>query len=114
MNKQEIERAIEGIRRYRDSSTLVGLCKETYDAAISALQQQLTGGWIPVSSGRLPEEWKDEHGISIAFFVTVRDIGRPFKVCYDGKEWFDLFTREVYRNVTAWMPLPEPWKEERE
>lgn len=58
--------------------------------------------WIPVSSGKLPE------------------MNKPVLVTHNGKyqafvsvDWIDPYTTEWNRtcNVTAWCPLPEPFRE---
>lgn len=64
--------------------------------------------WIPVSE-RLPE---DEYSVLITdgYMVTVGWLGR------DSQEWYTGLVRwsEKYQNsVLAWMPLPEPYKEEK-
>ena len=77
-----------------------------YDLAVEALEAYVpemnVGKWIPVSE-RLPEE--EGH------YLVTDDSG--------GEKWVDssVFLRSddgsVYWdfvNVTAWMPLPEPWK----
>ncbi len=48
MNKQEIEKAIEDIKKNRYTDH--GVAKKSIEMAISALEQQLTNGWIPVDS----------------------------------------------------------------
>ena len=64
--------------------------------------------WIPVSE-RLPEDGTD-------IFVTYVDEEetRIIPVNYGRGTWFDcIFDRALDSlKVTAWMPLPEPWKGE--
>ena len=62
--------------------------------------------WIPVSE-RLPE---DKQGC----IVTVQSDSKTFIdiVTYYAEEHSFLYYEE--RNILAWMPLPEPYKEEKE
>lgn len=78
---------------------------EAYSMAISALSEN-KGAWIPCSE-RLPEEvgtylvtleYK-EHGTGIT------------TLWFHGSLGWDLRVADV---VTAWMPLPEPYKAENE
>lgn len=74
-------------------------------------------GWIPVSE-RLPEdfggdylvniEYKGEHeGIDIATYI----IGGYLDGLWDTpNDWIEGSSE--YWHVTAWMPLPEPYKKE--
>lgn len=90
------------------------------NTAISALEAQQWDRWIPVSQ-RLPNEeecntYPVEHPLHGKFICTIK-IGE-----------YEPQTRELYfskvsgwnygpenynRHVIAWMPLPEPWKEEQ-
>lgn len=69
MNKQEIEKAIEFLSRYKDDEVYTEQCISSHMMAISALQQQLTNGWIPVTE-RLPKK-AYESGISKDVLVTL-------------------------------------------
>lgn len=64
--------------------------------------------WIPVSK-RLPEIFRDEYGELIPYLVCVNRTEYPFRAFYDGKNWGDGWTK---LDVVAWMPLPEPYKDE--
>ena len=69
-------------------------------------QDEKENGWIPVSE-RLPE-------VSGTYQVTCMD-GRIYRSTYAKfqsrlKRW-ELTGARSYWKVTAWMPLPEPYKE---
>ena len=54
MNKQEIEKAIETLEDMKgvfDTRSHKQYSLSALDLAISALEQQLTNGWIPVTDG---------------------------------------------------------------
>ena len=80
--------------------------------AISALEKQLNGGWIPVSE-RLPEK-EDIYQVTIKYknfagiHLTVRT------AIYENKKWNIHGPQPVISNIKiiAWQPLPEPYKEE--
>ena len=106
MNKQEIEKAI---------SHLTMLCKldgkskqPFYELAISALEYQLTNGWIPVSE-RLPED-----------FIKVLTCDKEGNIhitnhCHEYEYPFGISENHPrYYMPVAWQPLPEPYKEETE
>jgi hypothetical protein len=115
MNKQEIEKAIELLKR----STLLDAVYTTEDhdktlqMAISALTQLLNNGWIPVSK-RLPtrDEYLKDDG---RFIVT--DGMRRYQGIFNNYD--NRFDRETHdgtllredKCVTAWQPLPEAYKE---
>lgn len=79
--------------------------------------QPQVGGWIPVSE-RLPERTDDE---CYPMSLVTLDNG---DVClgvyrHDDKKWWTRMSvgETVYtkdHKVTAWMPLPEPFKESEE
>ena len=69
------------------------------------IEERPHGGWIPVKE-RLPEEdgkyivcWCGDWGASICF--------AEYSKC--GKYWYERNGSE-YRGITAWMPLPKPYK----
>ena len=68
-------------------------------------------GWIPVAE-RLPEEPKENpifEGKRIELYlVTVRGADYPFRAFWNGKFFTDGWSKA---DVTAWMPLPEPYRE---
>ena len=115
MNKQEIEKAIETLEDMKgvfDTRSHKQYSLSALDLAISALEQQLNNGWIPVEK-ELPK-FTDDYLVSVTIstsfgdFETVRTL--PF-YRKDGKggwllpENFD----EVWK-VRAWRELPEPYK----
>lgn len=69
------------------------------------------GKWIPVTE-RLPEaNEKDELGFIKAYLVQDArwmDVAR-----WDGEYWVAWGHGTVLKNVTAWMPLPEIYRGER-
>ena len=59
-------------------------------------------GWIPVSE-RLPEKGS---------FALVTDFGEVEEAYYDSDgHWWQVWGDRL-KNVTAWMPLPKPYREE--
>ena len=65
--------------------------------------------WIPVSK-RLPKKPKID-GDSDGYIVQTRHVAQPFIGYWDGREWTDEEV-DVVDEVIAWMPLPEPYREE--
>ena len=104
--------------------------KELMEMAITALQNQPV--WIPVSK-RLPEDyvpvnitWVNHNPVS--YYASIKDV--PFTatgICYKGKwYWYSAVCEDYLKKygeryeanavdadieVTAWMPLPEPYRE---
>ncbi len=58
-------------------------------------------GWIPCSE-RLPNEYSDDERVLAA--TDVDGLGVILIPIYDVKSWY----RKGY--ISAWMPLPKPWK----
>ena len=87
-------------------------CEDALQMAINALQNQPV--WIPVSE-RLPEEPEeneifDNKPLEL-YLVSIKGDPYPFRAFWNGK----FFTNGWQKcEVTAWMPLPEPYKESEE
>lgn len=139
MNKQEIEKAISLLKsdigvldNYLKKHPLVishylekDRCIENQlikdmEFTISALEHQLTNGWIPVSK-RLPEEnghylvtyheWSKGEYLPEFDFTCVKILRfyhGEFKmpVCCN-----DKIEQDIGREVLAWRELPDPYKE---
>ena len=92
-----------------------GTICEALSMAIEALQEPQVGGWIPVSE-RLPE---NGYGVLVTvngkhnniIFVNALEIAEYRNtegwIIEGYLDWLDP-------DVTAWMPLPEPYKESKE
>lgn len=114
MNKQEIEKAIEYFR----AGNFLGKSMDKHiNVAISALEQQLNGGWISVSE-KLPP-------LGACVICTVREHFRnQFELRYPV-----YYLQKTYENgyafyfgdtnnpllpdiseVVAWMPIPMPYE----
>lgn len=68
--------------------------------------------WIPVSE-RLPEPPKGrdpklDYKMLDIYLVSVSDEGYPIRAFWDGKDFGDGMFK---LDVKAWMPLPNPYKE---
>lgn len=90
---------------YDDTCDIVIHC-ETEEEKKKAIESLESTNWIPVSK-RLPEA-------SGTYQVTCMD-GRIYRSTYAKfqrklKRW-ELTGARAYWKVTAWMPLPEPYKE---
>lgn len=80
------------------------------EATRVAIESLETFGWIPVTE-RLPEKggwylvtWEDQ-------FKTVRGVTVSEFIEPKGLTDIGHFEGFVLREITAWMPLPEPYKE---
>ena len=90
---------------YDDTYDVVIHC-ETEEEQKKVIERLKSTNWIPVSE-RLPES-------SGTYQVTCMD-GRIYRSTYAKfqrklKRW-ELTGARAYWKVTAWMPLPEPYKE---
>lgn len=70
--------------------------------------------WIPVAE-RLPEEPKENEIFDSKplelYLVSIKGDSYPFRAFWNGK----FFTNGWQKcDVTAWMPLPEPYRESEE
>lgn len=72
--------------------------------------------WIPVTE-RLPEEM---FGCLVTVWDANPKTGEEFEnilpefVGYDGETWNGVDGKPIAFEVVAWMPLPEPYKEDKE
>ena len=86
-----------------EMSNSMDLLKELVDKADSF-------EWIPVSE-RLPEPPKGNQELDYSkldvYLVSINE-GYPFRAFWDGKNFGDGMFK---LDVKAWMPLPEPYKE---
>ena len=120
MNNQEIKKAIEELKDYKGDVLKETISRQAVDLAISALEHQLTNGWIPVSK-RLPEEnghylvtyheWSKGEYLPEFDFTCVKILRfyhGEFKmpVCCN-----DKIEQDIGREVLAWRELPDPYKE---
>lgn len=84
------------------------------DKAIELLEQTR---WIPVSSGMLPEDYGEyictmsDDNVQECGFVPsgIKELISGWSTCEA-----DGFKKLDYRDIKAWMPLPEPYKKESE
>ena len=83
---------------------------EAIEAVIEVIQNMEDGkkdnGWIPVEE-RLPE---DERMVLVTC-QTKKGIRSTNRAYYDGKFWHGSGSMS---GVTAWQPLPEPYKEDKQ
>ena len=104
---EQYKTEIENKSQYKHG--LPGSALDIVNTLLNDLEQdEKENGWIPVSE-RLPEA-------SGTYQVTCMD-GRIYRSTYAKfqsklKRW-ELTGARSYWKVTAWMPLPEPYKEGR-
>lgn len=82
---------------------------EALDAAIEALEKQVASEWIPVSE-KLPEE----SGTYIVNAIENCIVHVTFAKWMKRMKKWNLTGSRSYWKVTAWQPLPEPYKGESE
>lgn len=105
-DKNKLSEAMEKLAEFEEKEK----CGEWLDAIelakiAIALQNQK---WIPCSE-RLPEKPKVDS--SDGYIVQSRHVIQPFSAYWDGR-WWTNDDDDVVGGVIAWMPLPEPFKEE--
>ena len=102
---------LEMIKNYKGFNGREAIFMALKDAclmAVAAFREQEERRWIPVED-RLPGKYQTVVG-------GCKD--NPFSkyteaiVCWNGKGWVFLYAQRYVTNVTHWMPLPEPPKEE--
>ena len=100
------------IRKHMDNNNLCEKCSRRKWYQIG-YKDGKNDGWIPVEE-RLPEMPKENpefEGKKLELYlVTVRGTKYPFRAFWNGSDFTDGWTR---CNVTAWCPLPEPYRPER-
>lgn len=117
MTREEAIKILKAIRVYECyPKSASEETKEAIDMAIEALSAEAVEGWIPLSH--------DDNGLGTDFpyerdgeWVIVTDgksisVERIKKDAYDhffpNGRWFEL------EDVIAWMPMPEPYKEDND
>lgn len=100
MNKQE---AIERLKRMLFNNDSQQAC-EAINMAISALTQQLNNRWIPVSSGRLPED-RDYPPVNCC---NIEDKWSDSAIVNEHGQFINSDECQIY--PTHWKPLPS-WEE---
>ena len=100
------------IRKHMDNNNLCEKCSRRKWYQIG-YKDGKNDGWIPVEE-RMPEMPKENpefEGKKLELYlVTVRGTKYPFRAFWNGSDFTDGWTR---CNVTAWCPLPEPYRPER-
>lgn len=98
--------AVEELKYYAgfNRDKVIDQIMDAMDMGADALRKST---WIPRSE-RLPEE--PEYGVD-GYIVQSKDVAEPYSA-YWGEDgtWTDSDCN-VIKDVIAWMPLPEPYKE---
>ena len=98
------EKCTTQLARYEDT----GLTPDQ----IEGLKERMNDGWIPVEE-RLPEEPKENPVFDdkpLELYLVDMGGSYPLRAFWNGKEFTDGWR---VLKVTAWMPLPEPYRPER-
>ena len=118
---EAFEKILDGIESLKSNKGFGGTIQTMYadgmlDKAKQIVQEVVegyNGGWIPCSE-RLPEydeEYYNKNGTHRSYIVMNEKAYAPSVAYYTkDKLWFydDLIE---FKNVVAWQPLPEPYKE---
>lgn len=101
----------EAISRLKEGAPFSELYYPDWEEAlamgIDALEAERVGKWIPVTE-RLPEGDKEVLVTSDWGFLYIAE----YEVFSDGVGRWSETVEGRFIDVTAWMPLPEPYKEE--
>jgi hypothetical protein len=105
------EKAIEQLERISSHLASIGEKEDYTDVAIQALEQTR---WIPCNE-RLPKENEYVDDVRKHYLVQ-NEYGDMFVAGYIKKNyWEEIYHIEpVTDQIVAWMPLPDPYKEEKE
>ena len=113
MNKREIEKAIEELK-YQEDMRGKGISYQVdnlvINTAISALEQQLNGGWI-LCEDRMPNV------DNIMVLIQDKYGNLALAIYKDGNFYFLNHTNTMLikgskiKNVVAWHFLPKPWED---
>ena len=113
MNKREIEKAIEELK-YQEDMRGKGISYQVdnlvINTAISALEQQLNGGWI-FCEDRMPNV------DNIMVLIQDKYGNLALAIYKDGNFYFLNHTNTMLikgskiKNVVAWHFLPKPWED---
>jgi hypothetical protein len=124
LSNDEIEKTIDVLTKWYLKNAIIPDEDAMYfDKAMQVLEQQLNGGWIPIS-----ERWPDKSGYYLTTYrewtdgnyllkydttsvkvLRYQDAIFRLPVCCDKQA-----EQDTHREVIAWQPLPEPWKGEEE
>ena len=108
MTEEERDNAIRCVKKWSEEAPYL----QTYKTCLEALEQQR---WIPVSE-RLPEKEcnvfcaRDNGSIIQMHYNPIQTIRYPKGFSMELENGF--YWRQ--NNVIAWMPLPEPYREDGE
>ena len=106
---EEIKGCKHSDERYRDYFYKNLSCENVEEIARSSRDND---GWIPVEE-RLPEEPKENPVFDdkpLELYLVDMGGSYPLRAFWNGKEFTDGWS---VLKVTAWMPLPEPYRPER-
>ena len=89
-----------------------GIVTEIEGIIHSHMDEVENGGWISVSE-RLPNEREFQEAYcrnhyAAEFLVTIKGADIPTTLYFKNNSWFD--EERNYYEITAWRPLPEPYK----
>ena len=101
---REIQDAIDGFRKHRDSAYVLHIDNNSCNLAVSALEQQLNNGWIPVNDDTLPE-----NKVTVIVTRITGSVGMGF--CNrSSNTWRDSEGYPMSEPL-AWMYKPERYTE---
>ena len=125
---QELEKILEEIEKQKSCCLMIGYAKEYNQGALKMaeviediIRKHMTDGWIPVEE-RMPERTPDEkinnsYKKYLVFIDNIDywDIDIAVYDLWNDKKWREFSnTYCEIENVTAWCPLPDPYKKIQE